>query len=289
MPEQQDARPQLTRRHRLLLTSWLGDWSVLADYSWPLQDTAVLHIVSDSGEHIVKASESSHHIQREINAHRTVLSTLDEVPVPRLQFADADAGVLVTEYLPGRLLLGAPEQDHADAFEQAGRILARLQLPGSLSAEYMDDVAAQAIDLVQRAEEILDERSRRMLQERVAAVPRHPVRLHFTHGDYQPRNWLVHEGRIAVIDFGRGAQRSWVSDLVRLRSKDFHGRPELEAAFMRGMGRELDASDAAVLELETMREAIGTVVWSHGIGDRDFEQHGRAMIRRLLDGDAVSA
>jgi len=117
-------------------------------------------------------------------------------------------------------------------------------------------------------------------------VPRHPVRLHFTHGDYQPRNWLVHEGRIAVIDFGRGAQRSWVSDLVRLRSKDFHGRPELESAFMRGTGRELDGSALAALELETIREAIGTVVWSRGIGDNDFEQHGRVMVRRLLEGDA---
>jgi tRNA A-37 threonylcarbamoyl transferase component Bud32 len=286
MPEQQVARPQLTRRHRVLLTSWLGEWSVLTDNSWPLQDTAVLHVVSDSGEHIVKASESSHHIQREIAAHRTVLSALDHVPVPRLQFADEDAGILVTKYLPGRLLLGAPEQDHADAFEQAGRILARLQVPGSPSTEYMDDVASQVIDLVHRADEILDERSREALVRRVAAVPRHPVRLHFTHGDYQPRNWLVHEGRIAVIDFGRGAQRSWVSDLVRLRSKDFQGRPELESAFMRGMGRELDASDAAVLELETVREAVRTVMWSRGIGDHDFEQHGRVMIRRLLDGDA---
>ena len=124
-----------------------------------------------------------------------------------------------------------------------------------------------------------------MLELKVRSVSRHPVRLHFTHGDYQPRNWLVHEGRIAVIDFGRGAQRSWVSDLVRLRSKDFHQRPDLEAAFMRGTGRELTADDRAVLELETMREAVGTVVWSHGIGDDDFEEHGRVMIRRLLEED----
>ncbi|GAB3608940.1 hypothetical protein GCM10027414_10650 [Humibacter ginsengiterrae] len=279
-------RPALSASHRDLLDIWLGDWSVVADHSWPLQETAVLQVRSRSGEHIVKASETSHHIGREIAAHRDVLNALHDLPAPRLQFADIQAGILVTEYLPGRLLLGTPEQEHPDYFEQAGAILARLQVPGPLSDEYLDAVAARTLDGIERAECLVDDLSRRRLKMKLRSLSRHPVRLYFTHGDYQPRNWLVHEGRIAVIDFGRGAQRSWVSDLVRLRSKDFHDRPQLEAAFMRGTGRELDADDRAVLELETMREAVGTVVWSHGIGDDDFEEHGRVMIRRLLEDDA---
>ena len=280
MPE---PRPALSAAHRKLLGEWLGDWTVIADHSWPLQETAVLHVRSRAGDHIVKASETSHHIGREIAAHHDVLRKIDRLPAPRLQFADIQAGILVTAYLPGRLLLGASEQEHPDAFEQAGAILAKLQIPGAMSEEYMEAVATQTSDGIERADGLVDDRSRKMLELKLRSVSRHPVRLHFTHGDYQPRNWLVHEGRIAVIDFGRGAQRSWVSDLVRLRSKDFHERPDLEVAFMRGMGRELDADDRVVLEVETMREAVGTVVWSHGIGDGDFEEHGRVMIRRLLE------
>ncbi|NNC11710.1 hypothetical protein HII28_07455 [Planctomonas sp. JC2975] len=52
---------------------------------------------------------------------------------------------------------------------------------------------------------------------------------------------------------------------------------------MRGMARELDAADRDTLLLETLRRAIGTVVWALSIGDDAFEQHGHVMIRRLLD------
>ena len=273
---------ELTPRQRALLDDWLGAWTVVADHTWPLQDTTVVHVRSAQREHVVKASTTSHHIAREIAAHLDVLDVIDGLPAPRLEFADAEAGILVTGYLPGRLLLGTSAQRDPDAFEQAGTILRLLQVPGSVSGEYSERVAAQTAGLIADAEGLVDAAALGSLSSLVDAVPRHPVRLHFTHGDYQPRNWLVHDGRVSVIDFGRGAQRSWVSDLVRLRGKDFAEHPHLEAAFLRGLGRELDDDDRDVLQLETLREAMGTVVWAHSIGDDDFEEHGRRMIRRLL-------
>ena len=43
---------------------------MVRDYSWPLQDTNVLHVATPSGaDFIVKASTTSHHIHREIAAH----------------------------------------------------------------------------------------------------------------------------------------------------------------------------------------------------------------------------
>ena len=282
---------ELSARHRALLNEWLGEWTLVQDLSWPLQDTTVLRVAvprglggggrsGQPGEHIVKASETSQHIAREIAAHR-VVDPLG-LPAPRLEFADETAGILVTGYLPGDLLLGTPAQRDAQAFEQAGDILRRLQVPGELSQDYAAAVIDQSNELLEKAAGLVDEESIARVRERLARLRARPVRLHFTHGDYQPRNWLVHDGTVAVIDFGRGAQRSWVSDLVRLRSKDFHEHPELEAAFMSGMGREVDEADAELLTLETLREAVGTVVWSRSIGDDDFEEHGRIMIRRLL-------
>ena len=284
-----EASTGLTPRQTRLLDQWLGDWVPVQDFSWPLQDTTVLRVRSAAGrDHTVKASETSHHIAREIAAHRDVIGLLD-LPAPRMEFADEGAGILVTEYLPGRLLLGTPWQSEPDAFEQAGDILARLQVPGDVSTDYMAEVTATTRELIARSEGLVDVSSRELLARRLADIRVRPVRLHFTHGDYQPRNWLVHEGRVAVIDFGRGAQRSWVSDLVRLQSKDFHGHPELEAAFMTGMGREVAGADVDLLRLETLREALGTVVWSHSIGDDDFEEHGRIMIHRLLEDENGAA
>jgi tRNA A-37 threonylcarbamoyl transferase component Bud32 len=273
---------ELTARHRDLLDGWLGTWCVVEDHSWPLQDTTVLRVRSAVGEHTVKASTTNRHIGQEIAAHRDVLPGLPALPAPRLEFADEGAGILVTGYLPGRLVLGAPQQDEPDVFAQAGEILAALQVQGAVSHDYMRLVADGTVDRLAQADGLIDDVHRERLALRLARIRPRAVRLHFTHGDYQPRNWLVHEGRVSVIDFGRGGQRSWVSDLVRMRSKDFHDRPDLEAAFMLGMGRELDDDDRDVLELETVRDAIATVVWSHGIGDGDFEEHGRVMIRRLL-------
>jgi Ser/Thr protein kinase RdoA (MazF antagonist) len=59
-----------------------------------------------------------------------------------------------------------------------------------------------------------------------------------THGDWQPRNWVVREGLVSAIDFGRAALRTAASDLVRLAAQPFVGRPDREAAFFEGYGTD---------------------------------------------------
>src|SRR5665213_3133013 len=94
----------LTSEQIRLLESWLGPWKLVEDFSWPLQDTLVLHLRGRDGDHIIKASQTSHHIAREIEAYQKVLSGIT-APIPQLQHADIDAGVLVTSFLPGILVL----------------------------------------------------------------------------------------------------------------------------------------------------------------------------------------
>ena len=188
---------------------------------------------------------------------------------------------------------GTDAEGDPDVYEQAGRILSLLLTAGSsshppVSDTYTDELAAATTMLVGRARGLVsDDRldALGLLVGRLRAGLPSPVRLHATHGDFQPRNWIVHEGLVSVIDFGRSAQRSWVSDLVRLRAQQFHGRPDLADAFHRGLDRPLSAEDRILLALETARESVGTVVWAHGIGDEDFESHGRRMIDRILGGD----
>lgn len=289
----------LNPRQGDLLTVWLGEWSVVADLSWPLQDTRVLRVRSAHGDHIVKAARDglpvSHHFTREIDAHVGVLAqqtrSRRDLPVPVLEHHDRSLGLIVTRFVPGELVLGTGAETDPHVYEQAGRILAQLQVPGEVSTDYGLRLAGAAADLARQAREqglVTDDRIDGLIALLArattdGAIAHRPVRLAFTHGDFQPRNWLVHEGRVSVIDFGRAAQRSGVSDLVRLRHQQFVGRPDLSDAFDEGLGRPLSSDDRELLLLETIREAVGTVVWAHRIGDAPFEEHGRTMVERILD------
>lgn len=272
----------LTTSQRTVLDEWFGTVDVLEDHSWPLQDTTVLRIRAAGREFIVKASRTSHHIDREIAAHRSFLVT-SAAPVPKLVYSNEAEKLLVTEYLPGELVEGSPAEEDPSIYRQAGRVLAELLSPGDVSDTYMGRLRDRGLSLSDRAARLVDAGPLAAVRNRLEAVVPRPVPLFFTHGDYQPRNWLVHAGTVAVIDFGRAEQRPWTSDLVRLQFQQFVGRPDLEEAFHDGLGRDLDALDIEILELERIYQAVSTVVWANGIGDAGFEEHGRQMIDRLVD------
>lgn len=272
----------ISARQDALLRAWLGDWELVADHSWPLQDTTVIRVRNAHGDHIVKASTTSHHIERELRAHEQFLNRL-RIPTPRLEHGSVDDGILVTRYLPGELVLGTPAEHRADVYRQAGTILRNLQCPGEISHDYLDELVTRARETLDLARGLLPAPQLAALAERLDEFRPRPVRLYFTHGDYQPRNWLYHEGKVSVIDFGRAQQRSWVSDLVRMQHQQFVGHPDLERAFLDGMERRLSDTDLAILRFETLQASVGTIVWAHRIHDGAFEQHGREMIARILN------
>lgn len=264
--------PELTATHRRLVDAWLGPWEIVADHSWPLQDTAVLHVRAGAGEFIVKASETSHHPAREIAAHR------DGYATGWMVAGDEEHRILVLEYVPGVLVEGTPAEWDSAVYEQAGRILDRLQVPGDVDDAYVPRLVERARRALERSPECFPDGLLEAAHRRLDAVRPFPVPLVFTHGDYQPRNWLVDDGELRIIDYGRALFRSAESDLVRLRHQQFVGHPELQAAFERGYGRE----PGPVLELDELEQATTTVSWAHSIGDPEFEEHGRRMLRRVL-------
>jgi aminoglycoside phosphotransferase (APT) family kinase protein len=101
-----------------------------------------------------------------------------------------------------------------------------------------------------------------------------------THGDYRPRNWLVHEGVLRVIDLGRAGWRPASADLLRLSAQEWRGRPDLEEAFLDGYGADPRTADAWRLML--VREAIGAAVWGHRADDPVVEAEAGRMLRGLL-------
>jgi hypothetical protein len=194
-----------------------------------------------------------------------------------LLHGDAAAKALLTRYLPGQLLEGTSAQDDPDTYRQAGELLARYH--GQVSAhdpDYHDKFRARVqrhLSLPHR----IDAELETSVRAEVSTWPGGGSSVVPTHGDWQPRNWLIDRGVVRVIDFGRADLRPATEDFVRLARQDFSRDPRLEAAFLDGYGE--DPRDPERWRRDLVGEAVGTAVWAYGVGDEEFERFGH----RLLD------
>lgn len=278
-----DLLESLSPAQRELLETWLPRPRAVRDHGWGLVDSAVLEVVSGGERFIVKADgEAQHHITRELDAHeRWVAPWVAAGRAPQLVAGDRAAKVLVTRYLPGHLVLGSPAQRETDTFRQAGELLAMLHAqPDAVDRDYEANENRKVLSNLERPHRI-DPADTERVRAAVGSWPHEPTTVVPTHGDWQPRNWLEHDGRIGVIDFGRAALRPALSDWLRLEARDFrHDRARADA-FVEGYGADLRGSDAWVRE--RVREAVNTAVWAHGVGDEPFEREGHHMIERALE------
>ena len=273
---------KLSPDQRTLLHQWLPGAVVEADHSWGLVDRAVLEVTHGADRFIVKAgSPDDHHMARELHAHLHWLEPWSSRGrAPRLVHHDAGANLLVTRHLPGHLVDGAVTAAEPAAYQQAGELLALLhtRLPVS-DADYEAAENAKSLAWLGRPHRIAPEVEERLRAE-IATWPSPRALLVPTHGDWQPRNWLVHDGIVSVIDFGRAALRPAMSDFARLSAKEFRRDPALEAAFLDGYGT--DPREPGAWHRNQVREAVGTAVWAHQVGDEAFEAHGHQMIADSL-------
>ena len=248
----------LSREQLQLLGQWLGEWELEEDMSWGVQDIRVLRLGTSRGPVVVKASPTLHHIQREIRAYRQMTEPLG-TRSPRLVYGDGRAGLVVSTWLPGRLVEGGPFEYSAEAFRQAGEILALLHRPVQETRSY-DPAAAHKIgDFLRRAGHLAPPPHLEAARQLVRAHRPAPRTLYATHGDYQPRNWLEDGGTVAVIDFGRAGYRPWVTDLVRLEHAYFTDHPELRTAFLTAYGRD-PAEEPGSWLLDNLLQSLGTIV-----------------------------
>ncbi len=119
------------------------------------------------------------------------------------------------------------------------------------------------------------------MQALLASLRPRPVAVVPTHGDWQPRNWLVDEGMVKAIDFGRCDWRPATSDFCRLAANQWRGNPQLEEAFFAGYGGDIRVADQ--WRIMAIHEAIATAVWAHQVRDERFEQQGHRMIAEALE------
>jgi Ser/Thr protein kinase RdoA (MazF antagonist) len=279
-----DDLSKLGPEQRELVLRWLPGAEGGADLGWGLGETHVLEVRTAGGRFIVKAGGAADgHIRRELRAHREWLGPwVATGHAPTLVAGDEAAKVLVTRYLPGTLVEGTSAQDDPDTYRQAGALLARLH--GQLRVHddtWNDDLRARVerhLALPHR----IDPRTEARVREEVSRWPGGGAFVVPTHGDWQPRNWLVDDGVVRVIDLGRADLRPPTEDFVRLARQDFARDPSLETAFLEGYGS--DPREPEAWRRALVGEAVGTAVWAYGVGDEAFEAFGHRLLATLLPG-----
>lgn len=277
-----DPLSALAPRQRALVDAWLPGLEVEADMSWGLVETTVLRARVGDRAVVVKAGGASdHHIEREIRAHREWTGPwVRRGRAARMLHADVDAKVLVTEYLPGTLVQGTAAAAAMDTYVQAGELLRACHAQSAIEdPDYEPRMNARALAWLDGPHRIAPE----VADELVAMVRRWPtatVACVPTHGDWQCRNWLLDDGVLRVIDFGRAGLRPAAEDFERLAVQEFVRHPGAEEAFLSGYGT--DPREPDVWFRQRARSAIGTACWSYRVGDRDFEAQGHRMIVDVL-------
>ena len=276
--------PALTPDQTAVLTSWMPDFEVREDLSWGQTATVVLHVAAGGSEYIVKASdEGDHHLLRELRAHDGATDVWEpEGRAARLRYADAGRRIIVLDYLPGVLAAGSAAATDPDVHRQAGALLRQFHDQASSDGTEAEDAAARRVLAWLDGPHRIDERTAGKLRAALAeasvapAPPTVP-----THGDWQPRNWLVDEdGTVRVIDLGRFALRPAVTDFARLAAQEWRDDPAAERAFFEGYGT--DPRSPRYWRLVQLREAVATAAWAYRVGDEEFEQQGHRMIAEAL-------
>lgn len=273
---------RLSEHQAALIDRWLPQPRLREDMSWKRADTVVLDADSARGRIVIKAAgPGNHHIGREITAYQRFTDCLARGGrATELLHYDRGANVLVLRYLDGSLVMGSEAEMSCDTYRDAGAI-AKLFHGQAQRIDPEWDSAAVAKSLAW-----LD-KSHRIEPETVAGLrtiltghrPR-PVVVVPTHGDWQPRNWLVDRGVVKVIDLGRFAWRPAVSDFCRLAAQQWRRDPRLEDAFFAGYGG--DARGAEQWRMLAVHEAIGTAAWAYQVGDEQFEKQGHRMLAEAL-------
>lgn len=276
------SRVDLSQRQRDLLFAWLPDAEIVTDRSWGQVGTTVLEVVAGGSRYIAKAGDAQdHHLARELRAHRSWLEPwTTRGRAPSLVQADDDAKLLLTRFVPGELVQGSAHEWHPETYRQAGELLAVFHAQDAvLDDSYEARENERALDYLEKPHRIAPQLVVR-LRSIVESWPTPPATLVPTHGDWQPRNWLIDDGVVSIIDFGRADLRPAYTDFARLAAQQFVGNPVLESAFLEGYGP--DPREPEAWRRVQFREAISTAVWAHQIGDSAFEQQGHRMIAAAL-------
>lgn len=230
--------------------------------------TVVLRAATATGEVIVKLHRGLDRHRQEVHAYRHWTPAL-RGRTPRLIASTENPPAIVITALPGRTLTEAdlhPQREN-EAYRQAGQLLR--QLHSAAPSRTQPDMTAW---LAERGEHWLAVGRTLISARRQAEIRAHltalsdlePIPAVPCHLDYTPRNLLVGpSGQLAVIDFEHARYDLAARDLVRLATRTWPSRPDLEHAFLDGYGL-LSALDRQVIEHCSHLDALTSNVRAAG-------------------------
>ncbi len=283
MSEPENLDDFLTEGQLRCLHVWQPGARLEADLSWHETDTLVLQVESGGRRFTLKsAGEDNHHFDRELQAHRghTAAMVAAGYCAPLIAFSRSQR-LMLLDYLPGVLADKTPASTDQAIHHQAGIALKILHDGHSRVDEgYEARLIAKCRQVLGRKHRIPAPTEQAIVHCLDSFSPQAAM-LVPTHGDWQPRNWLTDAGKLRVIDFGRFEFRPAATDLVRLASQQWKGRPDLESAFFAGYGT--DPRSPRDWPLLYLQEAIGTAVWAYSMGAEEFEAQGHRMLADALE------
>ncbi|MFJ2580842.1 aminoglycoside phosphotransferase family protein [Kitasatospora aureofaciens] len=210
-----------------------------------------------------------HH--RETAALTHLAPSLGPGRAPTLLAEDQQALLVVTTALPGTPVITTPltEAEQREAYRQAGQLAAGIHAQPPTDAP----VGEQLPWKQERERALARARDARLPEADIEVLaqatriepPRFP--LAYCHGDFGPRNWLVHrEGDalvVGVIDFERSQAEAPVRrDLMRAMLQLTPHRPDLREAFLDGYGRALSSAEWAACRAWAAIDCPAALRWA---------------------------
>jgi tRNA A-37 threonylcarbamoyl transferase component Bud32 len=280
----------------------LGPCELVKDCSWEHGVSSVLCLRDTSGlTWFLKRHRDRERYNTELRAYRHWVPALGR-SAPRLRACDDSRATIILSAVPGEPApWPAPEAaarpDTVRAAEQAIQQGIHRRAGALLRAFHdaqapipCDDLAAAKIaefdQLRPLATALLTERELTKARERVTALAAVDgitcTGLVACHRDYTPRNWLISDDALYVLDFEWSRLDVWLSDLTRLHLGIWPTRPDLREAFLSGYGRLLSAADREILDGCAVVMAVWLLIKAHETGQPSFEANNRKALLRLL-------
>ena len=273
----------------------LGPCELAEDRTWEHGMSSVLRIRDASGvTWFLKAHRDRERYRAELTAYRHwVPALLDKAPL--LRACDGSLRAMILSAVPGEpaswpaATADGPDVDLSAEHlmqHEAGKALRLLH--SAQSALPCADLATVKIKEFDRlrssAAGLLRPRELDSARAEIQALADIPVPLRVPcHHDYTPRNWLVHNGALYVIDFEWSGMDLWVADLARLHLGIWANRPDLRKAFLAGYGRDLSDAGHRALHACAVLTAVWIVVKAHETRQPSFGDASRTALLRLID------
>jgi len=294
MPVTSPEAPE-TEPLRLFVAAAVGAGCRIADRSRSFGRRSITwHVTAACGTRFyLKRHEHRKHFATELLALRQWVPRLPadgRWTAPRVEASDDALGAMLLTELPGEPLSHAAltADERREILARAGSLAARVHAlavdPGPAGPARLYDRAMLDVALAM-AKPHLDDATLRRIEDAcgiadafsgLAVVP--------THGDFGPRNWLVHRRpdglSLGVIDWERARAGFWLED-VRAVSEGATKASD-RTAFFAGYGRRPTEREERQIALVLLMNATATLGWAVEHEDVAFAEHGRRTIARLL-------